>query len=531
MLKKHRRPSTIDANTKLPQDLTPLLRAHLNQFPSDRATDYLRECVFSKFVSSETDPAAVRRVRAINKWLATECNNEATNDRLRTYHEEYNILPRVGFARFMAFARDLVNEIMGEVPPDSVLNGAFSGGSSTSRVRTESHPAQKYLGIADATPDLLDFLGESLFDSPLWEDYRAADGSSIRPVCGNVMFTVPKNAEIDRCACKEPDLNMYYQKGIGNFIRHRLKAHGIDLNDQSINQQLARKGSIDRTLATLDLSSASDSIATGLVEMLLPDMWFTLLNACRSKVTTIDGEMHTNEMFSSMGNGFTFELESLIFFVVARATAYFRGIPGIISVYGDDIICPTEIALDLSFVLSCLGFSINLEKSFWEGDFRESCGGHYIDGHDVTPFYVKAPILSLVDVIHVCNSLRKWISKRSSGPILDPTYESLWLELVQYVPLQFWGGHDFADKTRLVTYQSPTRPVRLSARKKRVATGIGGYLHWHDSRSDAPAATALSFAERTVESTTFRRKPVRWSRNSIPEFAFHWEVCIQAERG
>lgn len=57
-----------------------------------RKTEYLKEVVFSKFVSMDTAPAKVRRQRAINKWLASERNNEATNVRLMTVSGEYNIL-------------------------------------------------------------------------------------------------------------------------------------------------------------------------------------------------------------------------------------------------------------------------------------------------------------------------------------------------------------------------------------------------------------------------------------------------------
>ena len=157
-------------------------------------------------------------------------------------------------------------------------------------------------------------------------------GLEPRFVNGNVMFTVPKNSEIDRCACKEPDLNMFLQKGFGNQIRYLLKKKaGVDLNNQLINRELARVGSVDGSLMTVDLSSASDSVTSALVGRLLPPDWFWYLDLVRSPVTMIDGEVHLNEMFSSMGNGFTFELESLLFYAITRATAYFGGWNGHIS--------------------------------------------------------------------------------------------------------------------------------------------------------------------------------------------------------
>lgn len=527
MLPNRRKSSTIDANRRLPNDLTQDLRHLLESLPSDRKTSYLQDVVFSKFVSADTAPSKVRRNRAIFKWLCTEMNNEATNVRLMTVSEDFNILPRVSYCTFMSKVRSIITSVIGEVPDEDSLNGAFSGGASTSRVRTESHPALKYLGIADATPDVLSMVDLLFEDRPLWANLRAVFDSNIRVVSGNVLFTVPKSTEIDRCACKEPDLNMYIQKGIGNYFRNSLRKVGINLRDQSRNRLLARKGSQDLSLATIDLSSASDSISRELVFQCLPPLWFTILDGSRSKFTLIDSDVHRNEMFSSMGNGFTFELESLIFYAVARATAYFRGISGTLSVYGDDIICPTDMAEDLVFTLSFLGFETNISKSFWTGDFRESCGGHYIDGRDVTPFYVRKPITHLIDVIHLANSIRQWATVSDEFPILDPTVYELWWHFATMVPRTLWGGHDTSDKSRLVSFWKPPKMFCLRPLRKTVSTQEGGYLFWHDSRGEGNTESTLRFSERVVERASYRLKPVGRFQISNPERLFCEEVASQ----
>lgn len=498
----------------------------LESLPADRRRDYLLKECFSKFVSEDTAPPLVRRNAAIRKWLATERTNAATNVRLMTVSEEYQILPRVTYGAFMAKVSQIVTDVLGETPPEDALNGAFSGGASTSRPRTSSHPALKYLGQADATEAALTMVDSLFEDRPLWDSYWREYSSSVRIVQGNILFTVPKTTEIDRCACKEPDLNMYLQKGVGNYLRRRLRARGIDLNDQSRNRDLARKGSSDGTLATLDLSSASDSISTELVFQCLPVIWWSLLDSLRCGVTIIDGEEHTNEMFSSMGNGFTFELESLLFYAIARAVAYFKGISGIISVYGDDIICPTEIAEDLVFCLSFLGFEVNPSKSYWTGDFRESCGGHYIDGRDVTPFYVKKPITHLIDLIHLANSIRKWAVLDETFPVLDPDVEEIWFAYADMVPRRFWGGHDCADKSHLVSYWRPDAPKRLTPIRRSVPTGTGGYLHWHDSRGTGDSVSETSFAERVIEGSLFREKRRKTSYGEL-KYAFRKEVAFE----
>ena len=500
-------------NTRVSDDLTEQFLLRIRALRSSVKADYLKDQIQSKFVSDDTDPPEVRRTRAINKWLATERINYSTNERLLTTHEEFNILPRVNFGRFVDFCRDLIIEIIGETAPVEALIGTFSGGASTSRNRTESHPAFKYLGRAHVTQRCLDLWLELSPDlMPTW--LSEPDALLYEVVPGNVLFTVPKKTDIDRCACKEPDVNMFVQKGIGDYFRSSLRRIGINLNDQSINSSLARIGSIDGSLATLDLSSASDSISSQLVALLLPECWYTLLDSVRSPVTIIDGEEHQNEMFSSMGNGFTFELESLLFYVLTKATCYFRGIPGRISVYGDDIICPSGAFADLEWVLGYFGFSLNTEKSFGTGPFRESCGGHYYDGYDITPFYMKGPLKTIIDVIHVANQLREWAIIPGLS-ILDCEVEEIWLWLKSLVPPYLWGGVDTSFKYQLVSNDVPK--FRLQQEKKRRGTGLGGYLHWLNAtwaRKDLYDGIETSSYLREVGS--FRLRPARASVSRLP---------------
>lgn len=526
MQQRQSRGSKHDANYRLTEDFLALIRTHLNNLPPAFKSQYLVEQVFSKYVSKDTAPANVRRTRAINKWLACERTNEATNVRLLNMHEEYNILPRVTYARFMDKVREVISQTIGEtvpvqtfdrlsdwhpdLPPESGILGSFSGGASTSRKRLVSFPAGKYLGQADVTREAYGMVEGILSDSMLWS--RVTDPDYVRIVPGNVLFVVPKTTEIDRCACKEPDLNMYLQKGVGTRIRQALRRVGIDLNDQTRNQRLAREGSESGKYATIDLSSASDSVCTELVFQCMPIAWYSVLSSLRSRVTVIDGEEHVNEMFSSMGNGFTFELESLIFYAVARATAYFENVSGTVSVYGDDIIVPTEVAQNLIWVLSVLGFTVNPEKTFFDGPFRESCGGHYYNGYDVTPFYIRRPIDTLSELILLCNNIRRW--SRSSIGLLEFDLEELWCSLADHVPKKFWGGHDFGDKGRLVSSFRPRACKRLVPVTKVSKCDLGGYLLWLDSRASNNALgnrdpfEALVTSEHSLETSRHVVRPV-----------------------
>lgn len=443
----------------------------------DFATTYLRAEFLSKFCDDSVVSSSVRRENAIRKFLDCEQVNRSTNQMIRDRDPGFNILPRVSYASFLRFVRRLTRDILGPLR-DEVVLGSFSGGASTSRPRTHSHPAMKFVGKADLTEGAEKFLDILYREAPLLRQYGTFN--EINFVAGNVLFTVPKKTDIDRCACKEPDVNMFLQKGVGNHIRRRLRHFNINLNDQSVNRGLAKEGSISGCYATLDLSSASDTLSYEVVKAILPYEWFEYLNDIRSHSVRIDDETYRLEMFSSMGNGFTFELESMIFFVLMRAVAYFEGISGRISVYGDDIIIPVGMADLATFVLQKFGFTVNTDKSYSTGPFRESCGGHYYLGEDVTPFYLKRAPTRLVDVIRVANQLRRWAFADSSRRYSVKGVYHAWYTLASLVPRELWGGYDFSVDTQLVAPVAANKKLVRVSEPQRL-NEQGQYLLWHNS--------------------------------------------------
>jgi hypothetical protein len=499
-----------DANVPLPETLTDEVIAAIEAVPNPgRKLRYLRKVFLEKFVSSDTDPAETRAQRAIEKWLAVERVNEETNLRLQHLPDVFHILPGVTWERFVMHARGLIRRVIGDTVPTEVLHGSFSGGATTTRSRTESHPALKYLGQAGITSAAKVWFELSMAESPLWASFRSE--LLLKEERGNVLFTVPKSTTIDRCACKEPDLNMYLQKGAGRVIRNSLRRWGIDLNDQSVNRQLAREGSLTGNLATLDLSSASDSVSFGLVDLLLPPRWRLYLGQLRSPETFVNGEWHKNHMFSSMGNGFTFELESLLFFALARTVRDLLGYSGVVSVYGDDLIVESAYALDLSWVLGVCGFSVNMKKSFWTGPFRESCGGHFFEGRDVTPFFIRRPISRIRDAIILANQIRKW-SIIPDVRMLDDELEPVWLLLKSVIPPELWGGDNLESDSQLVSDDPPTkRLMQLSVRRN---TGDGGYLLWLNTCGDSTKVREdpMISSERSTASAVYVSRRIKAER-------------------
>jgi hypothetical protein len=466
-----------NGNQRLPSSTVELILNLCEQIDlDDFAANYLKQEYSTKYCAPDAASATLRREAAVAKWKATEERNSMTNFRLLWTSGDFNILPRVTMRAFLKHCRFVTKQILGDIKDELVL-GAFSGGASTSRRRTESHPAQKFSGEVDATGAVEQYVNLVHVLSPLFRQYQTF--YQINEVEGAVLFTVPKNAEIDRCACKEPDVNMFLQKGVGAHVRRRLRRYGIDLNDQAHNRGLARRGSSDGSLATLDLSSASDSISWSLVSLLLPDDWYRYLNDIRSQKVWVDGEWVTTAMFSSMGNGFTFELESLLFYVLVRTTLYFEGIRGTISVYGDDIIIPSSGYDAVTWVLQYFGFAVNSKKSFHTGPFRESCGGHYSDGVDVTPFYLKRPPTHMTDVIRVANQFRRWATTDGRTYASSNLYD-IWVSLVACVPSSLRGGYDLERDTQLVSPDPASKRLVRVSRKRRLPE-LGRYVLWHNS--------------------------------------------------
>jgi hypothetical protein len=169
--------------------------------------------------------------------------------------------------------------------------------------------------------------------TPLWslaESHRSSEYGAPSIVAGNRLSFVDKNATISRVICTEPSLNMYFQLGLGAVFEKRLSRYfGIDIRtQQDKNRELARVASINEDLCTIDLSAASDSVSLKMLEATMPEDIVQWLKCFRSPTVTLpDGRVEQLWMVSSMGNGFTFPLETIIFACVVAAVYAIEGIP------------------------------------------------------------------------------------------------------------------------------------------------------------------------------------------------------------
>lgn len=310
-----------------------------------------------------------------------------------------------------------VRDTLGPFSWDECAKGFSHGPGGTTRLpRKKSHGAYKYSGIPESTSGNAALASCAIRMIPLWETIvrsrgEALDSPLVKVVPGNSIITVPKSYKTDRTIAKEPCMNVYIQKGIGQCIRRRLKRVGVDLNDQSRNQRAACEGSLTGQLATVDLSMASDTVSFELVSFLLPNDWWWGLEQARSPVGTLpSGEVIRYQKFSSMGNGYTFELESLFFWAIAQEVCCRNSNErsNLVLVYGDDIVVPTENCQSLLHRLWQSGFTPNPSKTWDSGPYRESCGKHFYLGNEITPFYVRKKVKRLHQLFLVHNNLFRW---------------------------------------------------------------------------------------------------------------------------
>lgn len=273
-------------------------------------------------------------------------------------------------------------------------------------------------------------------------------------VAGNRLSFVPKTSDISRSICTEPTLNMYLQKGIGYVLEKWLKERfKVNLSSQpNLNRRLAQKGSVDGSFGTIDLSSASDSISLLMLREILPPELLGWLELARSPTVTFpDGSVSELYMVSSMGNGFTFPLETLIFSTIVLACyrvlgitpKYGRGGPLNWAVFGDDIIVRKDAYDFVIRSLRLFGFTPNDHKSFNSGTFRESCGGDYFRGRDIRGVYCKS-LKTSADVYSLINRLIRWSTR--TGVLITSTVSYLKRQ-VEFLPIPFQDGDSEGIKT------------------------------------------------------------------------------------
>lgn len=235
--------------------------------------------------------------------------------------------------------------------------------------------------------------------------YREIDDIEILPPGHEIparVLVVPKTAKSPRVICAEPVYNQFIQQGLADLFGTWMDRHRqVSNKDQEPNKELAKAGSITGLYSTIDLSEASDRVSLQMVKKIFrrwPNLLGSIL-ACRSMTSQLpSGQLVQLRKFASMGSALTFPIETIVFATIAEMAVRLSPAPetkpdGIsFRVYGDDIVIHTYAANALVGLLPRYGLVVNRSKSFYgEGPrtFRESCGGDFFDGFDVTPIRLK----------------------------------------------------------------------------------------------------------------------------------------------
>lgn len=160
-------------------------------------------------------------------------------------------------------------------------NWRFGPGASNGIKGT--HPAYKILQKMTCTDRSESVVLMLRRRNPYFSCFDAANGGGTAIVHGSRLETVQKNEDTMRTIAIEPSGNMALQLAAGYHIEGALRYIGLDISKQQpINKAYANRGSIDGSLATIDMKSASDMITPDLVFRLFPSQWFKFLMRIRS---------------------------------------------------------------------------------------------------------------------------------------------------------------------------------------------------------------------------------------------------------
>lgn len=365
--------------------------------------------------------------RLLQKWKSSpEDSKEAFGRLCEEMAWEHGAIQGNYVELFILEARRLVRRVLADVNPRDIDPKHGSGASACGTQPYQRYDMPRYVERIDRIYPYAEyyFLGASHLVDVLPPGYTSEEYPSVNAnrwlegleayePCAKVLL-VPKDARGPRMISCEPRETMWIQQGVLDRIVTCLEAHSltrglINFSDQTINKHLAYRGSITRETATLDLTDASDLVPWELVKAIFPENWVECLDACRSRFTELpDGTVVELGKFAPMGSALCFPVMALTIWAILTAAANMSQTEKSVKasgkltregktfkwkhpvyVYGDDIVVPTAFAVCAKLVLEAVGLEVSSRKCFVRSLFRESCGGEYYNGHDVTPVRLR----------------------------------------------------------------------------------------------------------------------------------------------
>jgi len=431
------------------RDLAGILKVYVDPACYSHSEPYFRDvqaqALFKKCQGLKID-GIDPKANALRSWYESERKCTFHNARLSRLLYGSDTAEEERLYEFFVRVKKRVTRWMGPVPDE--LDCSFGPGSVIGAQGQTHTVPDKMTNKPTTTASMLPYL--KWWEQTAWA--RSRDNRGLLWLNGELNLevrraslwgTAPKNAETHRSTEIGQSINVSHQLGLGSHLKRAVARASNGKwklsNQPDIHRILAESSSIDGKRATVDLSSASDSVCRALVKLCTPAAWYELMDDLRSKMVEMpDGSVVFLEKFSGMGNGFTFELESILFMSICQEVLAMRGQPNVagkdVFVFGDDIIVDARFAPDVISALRLSGFETNSRKTFVDGPFRESCGGDYFRGRAVRPFYLKGLPREPQELIVFANGLRR--AAQGFGP--DSSRRDLlhgcWLELVQLLP-------------------------------------------------------------------------------------------------
>lgn len=414
--------------------------------------DYQLVKLLSKYPFAGYDEIAEHN--ALDEFVRCEEQNARTNKAEHLWTPQNELINEL---------REIITKLLGDPPTHEEIMelGKWGPGTMAGYIyrSSETGAEMKFNAPLTMTPEALPLASMVLPQYQLWYGHlKAVFGPhwvSLQP--GGKLQTVPKKFLMKRTMIAEPSLNSWIQLAIGAVIRKRLRRFGWDLDTcWAVNQRLAVKGSISGAYSTLDMRNASNTLAYRLIESVLPEPWFAWLKSVRSPKVLLPPYLAAKglpspyklQMFSSMGNGFTFELESVVFMAAVLVACGKR--PGVIrpgrlsledqgmSVFGDDVVLPQKAAASFIEIAQEIGLEVNQEKSFVSGPFRESCGLDSYGGVNIRPLLISKRMENGFDLVTIANRVLSHAHRLADEPhnsgYASSRWAGMWASLIAPLP-------------------------------------------------------------------------------------------------
>lgn len=304
-------------------------------------------------------------------------------------------------------ARLIAGRILGEYPGDEVIENVRFGKKSSigcplslAYIDVKLSMAKAFTGTRETAKVFFDQVlpGDHILQRIL-SDHNFDQLKEQLSLTHLNLVTVPKTWKAYRLITPLTLIGLFFSYGIGRVVSARLKDAGLDIGTlQFRHRKLVKQFSESRSHATADLSAASDSITSELLNRILPRPWYVAVKKTFVRDLNICGDVYSTVSVLPMGNGATFPIETLVFYCIVKAIGELTETKGIYSVYGDDLIYPSRLHRYVVGIFPQLHLKLNLDKTFVRYPFRESCGSDFYRGQDVRPHFIKGDAEQLTRV-------------------------------------------------------------------------------------------------------------------------------------